>query len=239
MYAWPIYFPDTTNREDFFKTIAIFDDDTGQALNLAGIALVSPQPFTASSWTVVANGVPTTSTSTLTIPYYPIGNTLLQLALTVGLNLNIIANSPVVISHGNNSMTGYVTSYVASTGAMVCQIGWGFHMEIRRQRHHRRRSDYSPWYNVGGDYPFHQDAIIRAWLGNGLTITDLGYLTIDIPYSEMQRLRLYTYEITMVGYDGAPSFRQIFLGELPVLDAGGPVPTPPFNSTNSQQENIF
>lgn len=245
MYAWPTYFPDTTNREDFFNDVAIFDDDTGQAQNLAGINLQSPMPFTSSLWTVIVNGIATTSTSTLTIPYYPIGNQLLQVALTVGQNLTVPANSPVVISNGMNSMTGYVTSYVASTGAMVCQIGWGFHLEIRHKRQHRRRDDYSPWYTIGGggDYPFHQDALITAWLGNGLMITDLGYVTINIPYSEMHRLRNHSYEITMVGYDGAPSFRQILLGTLPILDAGGPVPTPPFNSSNNRfnqaDEDIF
>src|SRR3974377_1597320 len=117
--------PVFTNREDFLLPVSMTDDDTGAPLNLAAIVLASPGPFTASSWNVSVNGTVLSSSTTLTIPSYPIGNQLLAVTLTVATGQMIAQGMPITIADltNTNTMSGYVTSYSASTGQLVCQIG--------------------------------------------------------------------------------------------------------------------
>src|ERR1700730_790351 len=129
MYAFPVDLPQTSNREDLLLTISLFDDDTGTPVKLDGTTTATPAPFTAAAWTVTDGAISTTSATSITIPVYPIGNQLSALALTVGINLAILPGDPVMIADtatGLNTMVGYVTSYTASNGALVCQIGCTF-----------------------------------------------------------------------------------------------------------------
>ena len=51
MYASPILLPQFSNREDLLLPVSIFDDDTGQPINLSGTTgsgtTVLPQPVSA------------------------------------------------------------------------------------------------------------------------------------------------------------------------------------------------
>ncbi len=226
MYSDRILLPETSNREDLLLTVAIFDDDTGQAIDLSGRKLALPGDFTAQSWTVVCGNVATASVSSITIKDYPFGNEMQAIPLTVGTNLAIAAGSPVTISDitGLNTLTGYVTSYAPATGAMVVQIGDAFDFEIRGKRNHEFDGGYgyssSEIGTIGEGNP-----IIQAQLGNGITVIDVGVIQIRIPASTMQKLRHKTYDVGMVMTDSQDT-RQVFLGVLPMLYGG--VSTTPF-----------
>jgi hypothetical protein len=137
MYANPVLLPQFSNREDLLLTISIFDDDTGQPVDLAGVKLALPQNFTAAAWTVTDGAIITTSATQITIPYFPQGSQLSALSLIVGVGLAIAAGDPITIKDtatGLNSMTGFVISYAGNTGALVVQIGKTFQFEIRKGR---------------------------------------------------------------------------------------------------------
>jgi hypothetical protein len=232
MYAWPVLFPEQTNREDLLTTVALFDDDTGQAIDLSGRTLAAPGDFTTNVWTVTSGNVVTASASNITIKDYPFGNEMQAIALTVGLNLAIAAGAPVTIADtatGKNTLTGYVTSYAPATGAMVVQIGVAFDFEIRSKGRHEFDGGYgmssSDIGTVGDGGP-----IIQAQLGSGVTVIDIGKVQVRIPASTMQMLRHKTYSAAMVMYDGQDT-RQVFVGELPILQ--GRVSTAPFSSPAS------
>lgn len=228
MYAWPVLFPEQTNREDLLTTVALFDDDTGQAIDLSGRTLAAPGDFTTNAWTVTSGIVVTASASNITIKDYPFGNEMQAIALVVGLGLAILPGAPVTIADtatGKNTLTGYVTSYAPATGAMVVQIGVAFDFEIRSKGRHDFDGGYgasSSDIGSGGSGP-----IIQAQLGNGITVIDIGKVQLRVPASTLQQLRHKTYSAAMVMYDGQDT-RQVFVGELPILS--GQVSTAPFAS---------
>jgi hypothetical protein len=234
MYAWPILLPAQTNREDFFKTLSLFDDDTGQAIDVSGRTLAAPGDFTAANWKVTDGNIVTNSVTPLTIKDYPIQNEMQALPLTVGLNLGILAGDFITIADptGLNTMFGYVTSYVAATGALVVQIGASFDLEIRGHRHHG--DGYCDGYGsssfIGTD-DFSQP-IIQAQLGSGITMIGLGLLQLRVPASTVFKLRHKTYSIAMAAYLGGDT-RQLFLGKMPVLFGGlSTAPGQPLTSSN-------
>lgn len=216
MYQNPVLFPEITNREDFVRTVSLFDDDTGEAIDLSGRTLALAGDFTAAAWTVTCGSVVTASVSALTIKDYPIGAEMQALALTVGISLAIAAGSPVTISDvtGKNTMTGFVTSYVAATGKMVAQIGCAFAFEIRSHQNHS--DGYGPSWGVTdcGDA-----AIITAQLGSGITVVDLGRVEVRIAASTIAKLRHRSYGVAMALYLGSET-RQLFLGRQPVQNGG-------------------
>lgn len=229
MYATPVLHRQFSNREDFLETVGLYDDETGAPIKLDGTTLgpTNPNGFTGSQWTVRDGVILTTSATPITIPAYPIGNQLSALALTVGTGLAIKAGDPITISDtptGLNSMTGYVTSYVSSTGALVCQIGVTFQFEIRKIGRPMGIGDgYGPWWDFGipPDGP-----LISASLGNGILITDLGSIQILIPESSFRALGnpsstqpgrgSGTYQTGLTMTDSINT-RQVFIGRLPVL----------------------
>lgn len=222
MYAYPVLWPETSNREDLYRTVSLFDDDTGSVINLSGTALASAgSNFTGSSWTVTDGAITTTSSTTLTIPTFPIGSQLTAVSLTVGTGLAIAGGDPIVIADPTdlNTMSGYVTSYASTTGALVCQIGLTFQFEIRRQNRHHRFDDWSPWFDIGGGSPLGPAPTILASLGSGLTIVDNGYLLINIPELTMRRLHNATYLASLTMTDSVNT-RQVFIGKLPILYGG-------------------
>lgn len=228
MYAYPILLPQLTNREDLVRTVSLFDDDTGDAIDLSGRTLANPGDFTANNWIVTDGAIITNSASVLTIKDYPFGNEMQAIALTVGANLGILAGDPVTISDptGLNTMTGVVSSYFAATGALVAQIGCAFDFEIRGHQHNFD-GGYGPSPFIGGcdDVP-----LISAQLGSGITVVDLGKIQINIPASVMMKLRHKTYSEALVLYNG-PDTRQAYVGKLPVQYGG--VSTAPFASSSN------
>jgi hypothetical protein len=224
MYANPVLLPEITNREDFLRTVSLFDDDTGQAIDVSGVTLANPGDFTGAAWTVTSGIINAASVTPLTIKDYPFGNEMQALALTVGPGLSILAGAPVTISDtatGKNSMTGFVTSYVAATGAMVVQIGCAFDFEMRA--HHNHHGDgYGSSFGVED----HTGPIVQAQLGSGITVIGLGVLQIRIPAATLFKTRHRTYSVAMAAYLGGDS-RQILLGKQPILYGG--LSTQPIN----------
>jgi|SRR5215468_10515654 len=232
MYVTPVRFQQFTNREDFYTTIAIYDDLAGTPINLSGTVLANPsQAFTASNWNVAVSGNVLTSTTSLTIPVPPINNQLLAVTLTVPAGLNIAPGSPVTISDaatGNNQMIGYVTGYTNSTGTLVCQIGYSFQFEIRSDAPTGASAGYRPYFDWGS--PNDQGAILIAALGTGISIIDIGYLQIfipeitfktilDQPYNSMSNTFSRTFMASMTITDTINT-RQLFIGRLPILFGG-------------------
>lgn len=226
MYQNPVLFPEQTNREDFLKFVSLFDDNTGQPIDVSGRTLAAPGDFTGSTWTVTDGTIVTNSVTQLTIKDYPFGNEMQAVALTVAQNLGILAGDPITIADVNplNSMTGYVTSYAPVTGALVVQVGANFDFELRAHQHHG--DGYGIAFTCFGGGP--DGPIIRAQLGNMITEVDIGVLQIRIPASQMIALRHRTYRAAMILFDGYDT-RQLFIGKLPILSGG--VSTMPFATT--------
>lgn len=222
MYAWPVLLPAQSNRENFQRTVSLFDDDTGEAIDVSGRTLAAPGDFTAANWVVTCGAIVTASVSQLTIKDYPFGNEMQALSLTVGLGLAIAAGSPVTIAsvaNPLNTMTGYVTSYAPATGKMVCQIGYSFLLEIRTAP--QGMSDgYAPSSFIGTDD--NSLPVLQASLGNGISVVDVGKLLVDIsanPSATLNTAKLNhrTYNVGMTMFDGSADTRQIFIGKLPIL----------------------
>ena len=217
MYAWPVLLPAQTNREDFLRTVSLFDDDTGEAIDVSGRTLAAAGDFTGNAWTVVAGNTLTASVTPLTIKDYPFGNEMQAVAPFVGLNLGILAGDPVAIrdATGLNTMTGYVKSYAPATGALVAQIGCAFEFEIRGSCD-PNDSGYGGSSGIGSanDTP-----LLSAQLGNGVSVVDVGRLQVRLPGALIRQLQAKTYRVGMGLFDGA-DIRQIFIGELPILSGG-------------------
>jgi hypothetical protein len=221
VYINPVLLPQSSNREDLLRTVSLFDDDTGEAIDVSGRVLAAAGDFTAAAWVVTSGLIITASNTPFTIKDYPIADEMQAVELTVGPGLGILAGDPVTIADaatGQNTMTGYVTSYAPATGALVAQIGSAFEFEIRGSA---RSGDYDTGYGsssmIGTDCV---DApLISAQLGNGLTLVDLGKIEIRIPAATMAALSHRTYGVGMTAYDGADT-RQLFVGKLPII-AGG------------------
>jgi hypothetical protein len=99
MYSYPIYLPEVSNREDLILTVALFDDDTGEALDFSGTVRAQPGDYTNNFWLVTDGPFASTSLSVLTIPDYPIGAQLQSVALTVLPNMNFFPGDPVTIAN--------------------------------------------------------------------------------------------------------------------------------------------
>lgn len=221
MFAFPVLLPAFSNREDLLLTVSVFDDDTGDAINMTGITLDdATQSFTAAAWTVTDGAITTTSSTSITIPTFPVGDQLSALTLTVGTALGIAAGDVVRIADtatGLNYMTGYVTSYTPGTGVLVAQIGWTFEFEIRPYGPRNAFSDYSVQFLVGVS-PV-SAPILTASLGDGIQILDTGYLQIEILEADFRRLGHYTYQAALTGFNGY-STRQLFVAKLPIQYGG-------------------
>jgi hypothetical protein len=244
---YPLLFPAVSNREDFVSTHAVFDDTplsvpvppgqppsqlVNQPINLHGCILANnAMPFTSSSWVVVDGTITTSSSTPLTIPVPPIGNQLQALTLTVGTGLGILQGDPVQIMDATtgtaNQMLGYVTQYTAATGTLVCQIGVSFQFEIRGDAG-AGLMGYAPYYDFG--LPNDQGSILRATLGNGIMIVDIGYFTISIPEAQFRSVldipfhsQTNTISRTLMASltcTDSINTRQLYIGRLPILYGG-------------------
>lgn len=221
MYLNPVLFPQFTTREDFLTTIALYDDDTFEPIDLVGTVTASNVAFTGSAWTVTDGTIVTSSATPITIPVYPIGAQLSALSLTVGTNLGILAGDPITIKDtptGLNTMTGYVVSYARATGALVCQIGMTYQFEIRKMPPNWQPGlGYISWYDFG---VAEQAPILQASLANGEILNvDIGRIQIRIPESIFRTLRSGTYGASMTMTNSVDT-RQLFIGRLPTLWGG-------------------
>jgi len=166
-------------------------------------------------------GISTPSTTPITIPTFPVGNQVSALALAVGAGLGILAGDPVSIldPSGLNTLNGYVVSYAANTGALVCQIGMTYQFEIRRHTQNQGIDGYSTSYEIGVYNPSEFGPILSASLGNGIEVVDVGILQILIPEVKFKTLRGGTYQASLTVTDSVNT-RQVFRGKLPVLHGG-------------------
>lgn len=226
MYQNPVLFPPFSNREDFLVTLSLFDDDTGQAIDVSNRTLAIAGDFTAANWTVTVGTIVTASVTPLTIKDYPFGNEMLAVALNVGANLAIQPFMRVAIADatGKNTMTGYVICYAPATGALVVQISVAFQFEIRA---HHGGDGYGEGYSSSSSLIGSDDGsspVLSAQLGNNLTVVDVGRIQLRIPAATFSILRHKTYGAAMTLFDGYDT-RQMFIGKLPVL-FGGVTPMP-------------
>lgn len=247
MYRDSYPLPEFSNREDFLLTMLVADDDTGLPISLTGTQLVGAGAagvvggpplgpggvaFTGALWSVVDGAIVTNSATQITIPSFPGTGKLLALPLAVGLGLAILPGDAITIFDtptGLNTMSGYVTSYNAATGALVVQIGWAPVFEIRSGRPQVDGSGYIGWWDYGT--PDTQAPLMRATLAGvtgltspslqpgGISIVDIGYVQIFIPRATFGVLAPRTYNVGMNMTDGINT-RQLFRGTLPVSYGG-------------------
>ena len=223
----PVFLHPVSNREDLLLTISIWDDDTGDPINLSATVTASGMSFTAFGWEVITGPSSTFYPGQLTVPAPPIGNELSALTIPLGAGLGnfIKPGQPVKIADdatGLNYMLGIITSYDNVNGTLVCQIGNSFQFEIRSEAPRNASGygsygGYTPYYGAGTINE--TNPLIKAALGTGLTIVDLGVIQILILESTMRRLHLTTYGAYMTMFDGTNT-RQVLIANLPVLYGG-------------------
>ena len=221
-----------TNREDFYQTLSMWDEQTDQVLNISGTILANPMaPFTSNRWTVTDGQIATTSTTALTIPVPPINNQLSALTLVVAPGLGIAAGDPIQIADtatGSNQMLGYVTGYSATTGTLTVQIGWTFQFEIRGDPPNTISGAYVSWYDFGT--PSDTGPILAASLADYISIIDVGVIQIEIPesifkivldapYHAVSGAFARTLKASITMTDSVHT-RQVYRGRLPVLYGG-------------------
>lgn len=236
MYQYATILPPFSNREDYLLTLAIFDDDTLQPIDLSGITLANTgADFTASAWTVTDGAIVTASVTQITIPMLPVtgARSLTALALTVGTGLAIKAGDPIKIADtatGKNILLGFVTSYTASNGALVVQIGWTFQFEIRRGGPRNNGTGYIPWWDWGT--PDDLGPLLTASFSNGyLSLIDTNVVQILMPESVIRTLGTTglfapsqadapgTYKVAMTGTDSINT-RQLLTASQPFYYGG-------------------
>ena len=219
MYQPSTQFPQITNRESWSQLIGVYDDSTGDPLNLTNTS----GQGTFASWSVqvaaALNGptlLATTSQSSLTI-----GNGTFNavvpsgLAITVGQFVTFIAQNSQT-----NWMQGPVVSYDPTTGDISFTIATvTIQLEIRREQRHGdyfRDSGYGASYTLGS-YDF-DSPILTASIGNGITIVDQGIFQIYFSETQFRQLGsgMHSVAATLASADGI-DVRQLFLGRLPVF----------------------
>lgn len=219
MFQNPTLFPQVTNRESWSPIISLFDDDTGQPINLT----YTLGSGTFASWSVAVSATlqgsalfSSSSSSSLTI-----GTGVFNAVLPAGL---AIAPGQFVIFTaltGTGVMAGVVNSYNASTGALQFTVStMTVALEIRRDRFgtgQRNDTGYVNFFDYGNVDDW--GPIISLSIGNGITIIDVGTLQVYIAESQMRQLagRTHVVAAVLTSADGVDA-RQLFLGRLPVLD---------------------
>jgi hypothetical protein len=237
VYQLAVQLPPFTNREDYFLTFAMVDDDTLDPIDFSGITLApaNPNGLTAAAWTVTDGAIVTASVTQFTIPAFPVtkSNNLTALAITVGAGLAIKAADPITVADtatGLNSVFGFVANYSANTGALVIQVGWTFQFELRRGGARNTGMGYIQWWDWGT--PDDLGPLLSASFANGfLSLTDKNIVQILIPESVVKTLgstALFapsegdapgTYRASMTGTDSVNT-RQLLMGLQPVYDGG-------------------
>lgn len=210
MYQSSTIFPQVTTRESWTQLIGVYDDATGDPINLSNTS----GQGTFSAWSVqIANtlyGTPVitaNSVNTLTI-----GNG--SFSDVIAPNLNIQPNQYVTyISQADtaNWMQGQVTFYDSTTGAIDFTIATvAIELEIRRAEGHGANYMLGP-YDWGSP-------ILTASIGNGISIVDVGVFQVYFSETDFRSLGsgMHSVAATLASADGV-DVRQLFLGRLPVF----------------------
>lgn len=221
MYAWPTRFRTTTTRETLTLTLRMRDRDTDEFINISGITGV---PQTITHWVVRAGAnVITDTLSSIVVPQFPYSNSMLALTFVVPPGLAITAGSALSLTSldGLNTLVGYVTSYNATSGVVVAQIGLSFQFEIRAKFSSRDLFDgYTTFPNAGIGTVGFPAPLITASLDDGkIKFVENTILQIEIPESDMRKLWLDTFDCAMTMNDTQVQ-RQVFVGDLPVVGGG-------------------
>lgn len=222
MYQPSTIFPEITSRESWSQLIGVYDNETGDPINLTNTS----GQGTFASWSVQiaatlfgATLLATTSASVLTIgngtfnAVVPTG-----LAITPGQFVTFISQPSTL-----NFMQGVINSYDPISGAIYFTIATvAIELEIRRVERNGsmwRDSGYGASYSLGS-YDYNQP-ILRASIGNGITIVDLGIFQIYFSETQFRQLGsgVHSVAATLASADGI-DVRQLFLGRLPVFSGG-------------------
>lgn len=219
MFQNPTLFPQVTNRESWSPIISLFDDDTGEPINLT----YTTGTGAFSSWVVAVSSTlqGTTLFSTNSASSLLIGTGVLN--AVVGTALAIIPGQFVAFTAltGTASMMGVVNSYNASTGALQFTVStMAVALEIRRDRFgsgQRNDTGYVNFFDYGNVDDW--GPLISLSIGNGITIVDIGTLQVYVSEAQMRGLsgRTHIVAAVLTSADGIDA-RQLFLGRLPVLD---------------------
>lgn len=253
MFQYAIYLPPFSNREDYLLTLSIFDDDTLLPIDLSGITLASPiAPFTATAWTVIDGAITTSSSTSITIPSFPItvNNNLTALSLTVATSLAIKAGDPIQIKDtatGTNILQGFVVSYASSTGVLQVQIGWNFQFEIRRGGARNVGDGYQTWWDWG--IPDDLGPILQANFSNGfLSLISNNVVQILIPATIVQTIsgtsvfgsdqQPGTFKAAMIGTDSVNT-RQFLIASQPFYFGGVMTVIPGTQQSQAAFQAIF
>jgi hypothetical protein len=219
VYQSSTQFPQITNRESWSQLIGVYDDATGDPINLTNTS----GQGTFSSWAVQISAalygqtlLNTTSQGSLTIGNGTFNDVIAPgLAITAGQFVTYIAQAAQT-----NWMQGQVASYDATTGAISFEIETvDIELEIRREQRHGsdfRDSGYGANYTLGS-YDW-DNPILTASIGNGITIVDQGIFQVYFPETSFRQLGsgMHSVAATLASADGI-DVRQLFLGRLPVF----------------------
>ena len=219
MYQPSTQFPQITNRESWSQLIGVYDDATGDPINLTN----TQGQGTFSSWAVQIAAalygpslISTMSSSQLTI-----GNGTFQavlpggLAITAGQSITFISQLSTT-----NFMQGLVNSYDPVSGNISFTIATvAIELEIRKVQRNGsdyRDSGYGANYTLGS-YDWGAP-ILSASIGNGITIVDQGIFQVYFSETDFRSLGsgMHSVAATLASADGL-DVRQLFLGRLPVL----------------------
>ena len=214
----PVQFPQITNRESWSQLIGIYDDDTGDAINLSNTGGIGTYALWVVQVSTALYGVAiltTTSLSSLTI-----ANSVQNAVIATGLA--ILPGQYVSFLYQNDNtqfMTGVINSYNSTTGAIQFTVATvTIQLEIRRMREGPHWDGYSD--NFAGYGALVCDApILAASIGNGISIVDTGIIQVYFSETSMRRLGrgVHSVAATLESAD-AIDVRQLFLGRLPVFD---------------------
>jgi hypothetical protein len=222
VYQPATQFPQITNRESWTQLVGVYDDDSGDPINLTNTQGQGTFASWAAQVAATLSGPGVLATTSLTS--LAIGNG--TFAAVVGTGLAITPGQFVTfISQADTTqwMQGQVVSYNAATGAISFTVATvAIELEIRRVARHGsdfRSSGYGAAYQLGSydcDRP-----ILTASIGNGITIVDQGIFQIYFSETQFRQLGsgMHSVAATLASADGV-DVRQLFLGRLPVFSGG-------------------
>lgn len=209
MYMPSTQFPAITNRESWSQLIGVYDDATGDPINLTNTNGQGTFPAWSLQVANTLSGVPVimaNSTGSFTI-----GNDTFDDVIAPDLNIQpgqyvtYIAQADTT-----NWMQGQVNFYDATTGEINFTIATvAIELEIRRTEGHGTAYTNGPY--------FFGAPILTASIGNGISIVDQGIFQIYFSETDFRSLGagMHSVAATLASADGV-DVRQLFLGRLPV-----------------------
>lgn len=219
MYQPSTQFNQVTNRESFTQLVGVYDAEIGDPINLTNTS--GQGTFTIWSVQIAATLFGTTLLSTTSNSSLTIGNGTFNavvpanLAITPGQFVTFISQPSTT-----NFMQGVVNSYDPVSGDINFTIATvAIELEIRRVERNGsmfRDSGYGANYALGS-YDCAQP-LLKASIGNGITIVDQGIFQIYFSETQFRQLGsgMHSVAATLASADGV-DVRQLFLGRLPVL----------------------